>query len=302
VYTLPLVIDRAVFSCYNGAVDEKKTGVSRVKQPFFLLYTETNVMKRSTIIIIAALLLIPTGMVSASGAASPWAEQAVKLANGERKQRGIAELSSSATLEKAAALKLADMEKNGYFAHTSPGGLTPWSFMDKAGYGYRYAGENLAIHFTDPDSEHAAWMKSEKHCQNVLDPRFREIGIAVKKTYIEGRDTMLVVEMFGTRPGQETQTSLTKEDALAMCKGELPSVSGVSDENGNDSGRIALLSGVKLTDVDSLAREAAAAGDGRYDVAELVSVLILALMQVAAVAICTRLILAREKRDGVYLS
>lgn len=263
-------------------------------------------MKRSTIIILIALLLIPAGNVFAAGSASPWVEQAVKLANSERKQRGISELSVSNTLEKAATLKLVDMEKNGYFAHTSPAGLTPWYFMDKADYGYRYAGENLAIHFNDPESEHFAWMKSEKHCQNVLDPRFREIGIAVKKTYFEGRETMLVVEMFGTRPGQEVQTSLTKEDALALCKGELPTVSGVSQQRGNDGtdtpGRIALFSNMNVPDVDTLAKEAAAIGDGRYDIAQLVSVLVFALTQIVAVSLFTRLLLSRETREGVYLS
>jgi hypothetical protein len=263
------------------------------------------IMKRLTVIILIAFLLLPAGNVFAAGSGSPWVEQAVKLANDERKQRGIADLIMSDTLEKAAALKLADMEKNGYFAHTSPEGLTPWSFMDKVGYGYRFAGENLAIHFTDPNSEHVAWMKSEKHCQNILDPRFREIGIAVKKTYIEGRDTMLIVEMFGTRPGQEVQTLLTKEDALAMCKGALPMVSGASEVRGNgttDSGRLAMFSGAKLLNFDSLAKEAAAVGDGRYNVAELVSILILAMTQIAAVVIFIRMILVRETREGVYLS
>lgn len=264
-------------------------------------------MKRSIhIIILGTVLLLPAGNVSASGGKSPWAEQAVSLANVERKERGVTELSVSPTLEKAAALKLSDMEKNGYFAHTSPAGLTPWSFMDKAGYGYRYAGENLAIHFNDPESEHVAWMKSEKHCQNVLDPRFREIGIAVKKTYFEGRETMLVVEMFGTRSGQETETSLTKEDALAMCKGEYPSVSGASkdrSDGGTDTaGRIALLSKGSFPDVNALAREVVAAGEERYDVAQLVSVAVFALTQLAAVLLFMRLLLARETREGVYLS
>ncbi|NTW75363.1 MAG: CAP domain-containing protein [Candidatus Moranbacteria bacterium] len=263
-------------------------------------------MKRLIIIIFISLLLIPAGRVSAAGSSSPWVDQAVKLANGERKQRGIAELSVSNTLEKAAALKLTDMEKNGYFAHTSPQGLTPWFFMDKADYGYRYAGENLAIHFTDPKSEHIAWMNSEKHCQNVLDPRFREVGIAIKKTYFEGRETMLVVEMFGTRPGQEPQTSLTKEDALAMCRGELPSVSGVSEDRSgknsdSSSGRIGLFSGMKLLD-DSIIKEIIVTRESQYDIAQVVLMLVIAISQIFAVVLATRMLLTRESREGVYLS
>lgn len=263
-------------------------------------------MKRSIVIILIAILLIPAGNVFAAGASSPWVEQTVNLANGERKQRGISELSVSDTLEKAAALKLADMEKNGYFAHTSPAGLTPWFFMDQAEYGYRYAGENLAIHFTNPESEHIAWMDSEKHCQNVLDPRFREVGIAVKKTYFEGRETMLVVEMFGTRSGQEAPSGMTKEDALALCKGQLPSVSGVSEDRGgsdpvSSSGRIALFSGMKLPD-SSFIKEIMVTRQGQYDIAQVVLILVLALSQVLAVILATRILLTRESREGVYLS
>ncbi|HWQ60047.1 MAG TPA: CAP domain-containing protein [Candidatus Fimivivens sp.] len=264
-------------------------------------------MKQSLLIaIILVTLILPTSGVSASGMESPWVKETITLANKERSDRGIGTLSENASLDKAAAMKLADMEKNGYFAHTSPQGLTPWSFMDSAGYGYRYAGENLAIHFTDPESEHSAWMKSEKHCQNILDPRYRETGIAVKKIFFEGRETMLVVEMFGTLPGQEVATSLTKEDTLAMCRGEVGSVSGVAVEQASGTpsptGRIALLSSPLFSDIGEFGMELVAVGKDRYGVAELVAAAVLALAQVAAVILYTRLLLARETREGVYLS
>lgn len=264
-------------------------------------------MKRSAIIIILlATLLVPTGDASASTGQSPWIGQAIALANRERKTRGVPELTVNPTLEWAAATKLSDMEKNGYFAHTSPSGLTPWSFMDKVGYDYHYAGENLAIHFTDPENEHVAWMQSEKHCQNILDPRFVEIGMAAKKTFFEGRETMLVVEMFGTRSGQESATKLTKEDAIAMCGNGSPSVSGVSaDRQSGDSvsaGRIALLSGPVFPDSAAVADMTNTMTGGRYGVAEIVSTATFALAQIAVVILSIRLLLSREAREGVYVS
>ena len=249
-----------------------------------------------------ATIACPLSGVSASSGQSPWVETAVALANQERKGRNIPELTVSPTLEQAAALKLSDMEKNGYFAHTSPAGLTPWSFMDKVGYGYRYAGENLAIHYTDPGSEHVAWMKSEKHCQNILDPQFREIGIAVKKVFFEGRETMLTVEMFGTVAGNEVQTTLTKDDALTLCRGGVPTVSGVAVDLGNGNslgGKIALLSNGIFPEAEAYARSLS--GD-LYGVAELLTTTVFALAQVAAMIISIRLLLARETREGVYLS
>lgn len=259
-------------------------------------------MKRIlSIIIISLLVLAPAGRVSASGSRSPWVGQAIELANRERASRGIDTLVQNDDLSKAAALKLADMQKRGYFAHTSPQGLTPWSFMDKAEYGYRYAGENLAIHFTDPESEHDAWMKSEKHCQNILDPRFREIGMAVGKTFFEGRDTTIVVQMFGTRQGQEVATAMTKDDALTLCRGGVPSVSGASEDR-DEKGTVALLAGVGVPTRAELESAVSELTDNRYDLEQAVVIALLALVQAGAVTIVVRLVLVPESHDGVFLS
>ncbi len=261
-------------------------------------------MKRSILITsIIAILLVPTSAAFASGGQSPWIEAELALTNQERKQRGIAELTVNTSLEWAAATKLSDMEKGGYFAHTSPTGLTPWSFMDKVGYEYHYAGENLAIHFNDPTSEHVAWMQSEKHCQNILDPRFSEIGMAVKKTYFEGRETMIVVAMFGTRSGREVATKLTKEDALTLCKGGIPSVSGTSDERQSDGlfsgGSVGSISSSALTNIDVFAKTET---ENRYGFVELISTVVFTLAQVVVISLLMHLVLSHETRDGVYLS
>ncbi|NTW46381.1 MAG: hypothetical protein HGB18_05055 [Candidatus Moranbacteria bacterium] len=259
-------------------------------------------MKRLYPFIIAsvAFLAIPAGRSFAAENRTPWIAEAISLANREREHRGIATLTENRDLDRAAELKLADMKKGGYFAHTSPSGLSPWSFMDRAGYGYRYAGENLAIHFTDPESEHSAWMKSEKHCQNILDPRFREIGMAVGKTFFEGRDTMIVVEMFGTRQGEEIATAMTKDDALTLCRGGIPVVSGATDDR--PSGRVALLSSATLPTEAELDRMVAGLSDGRYDFAQAVVILVLALTQAVAVGAVIRIVLVPEAREGVYIS
>jgi hypothetical protein len=251
-------------------------------------------MKRFlSILIVVAGLTAFGGPVSASGNLSPWVESTIEMANRDRRERGIPELSVSQTLSRAAALKLADMEQEKYFAHTSPLGRTPWSFMDDAGYGYRYAGENLAIHFSDPESEHVAWMESEKHCQNILDPRFVEIGLAVRKTYFEGRETVLAVEMFGTLPGEESSSILTKEDAVAMCRGGVPAVSGVSSDGRGiiGSARSALL--------DEKAYEIT---DGRYGLIELLAVVLFSVSQIGTVILSLHLIMSRESREGIYPS
>jgi len=71
----------------------------------------------------------------------------VDLTNRNRATFNLPPLKESPQLDAAAYLKALDMEKNGYFAHTSPTGITPWYWFDQVGYNYRYAGENLAIGF-----------------------------------------------------------------------------------------------------------------------------------------------------------
>lgn len=259
-------------------------------------------MKRvifSTIFI--ALVLLPIRPVL-GGTVSPWIREAVELVNEERASRGLPPLAVSDTLSHAASLKLSDMERGKYFAHTSASGKTPWSFFDVSGYDYRYAGENLSIHFKTPAAEHAAWMESEKHCQNILDPRFREIGMAVRKVFMEGRETMLVVQLFGTERGSETVATSGKDTALAMCRGEVtPSVSGVSDE-GDGTGRIALFFSGISNGVRSLVPEWIRSAEEYFRAAEILAILIFSLAQILLVSISLRILLAREYREGIFPS
>ncbi len=257
----------------------------------------------STIFITLSLLVIPTHTAFGESV-SPWIRDAIVLVNEERVERGLPALAESEALSRSAALKLSDMETGKYFAHTSPSGATPWDFFDEAGYGYRYAGENLAIHFNTPDEEHAAWMESEKHCQNILDPRFREIGMSARKVFLEGRETILVVQHFGTLRGEETVAESDKQTAIALCRGETAErVYGVSGEgeSGVGPGRIALLSSHFRTVCDGFSGLARSLGD-RYGTPGLPLVILLSLVQLAAVSVSVRILLSERYREGIYPS
>jgi hypothetical protein len=60
------------------------------------------------------------------------------------------------------------------------------------------AGENLAIGFVDSEEVAKAWEASSTHRQNLLEPSYREIGVAVVKGSFQGKETTLVVQFFGT--------------------------------------------------------------------------------------------------------
>ena len=125
-------------------------------------------------------------------------ENAIQLVNSARKSAGLSTLIESNVLSEVAEDKLQNMIENNYFSHTSPSGVTPWYWFEESHYDYKYAGENLAINFSDAVDQHNAWMKSPAHKQNILNSDYKEIGMAVKKGTIGGKNTFITVQILGT--------------------------------------------------------------------------------------------------------
>jgi len=123
----------------------------------------------------------------------------IELVNLARQEEGLKPLIKSDVLTKVAQDKLDDMIKNGYFAHTSPNGKTPWSWFVEEGYDYKYAGENLAINFTSAENQQEAWMKSFTHRKNILNIDYQEIGVAFGAGEINGKMSLITVQEFGAR-------------------------------------------------------------------------------------------------------
>jgi hypothetical protein len=121
----------------------------------------------------------------------------VGLANSDRQKNNIGGLEINPLLQKAAQLKAQDMASKGYFAHVSPDGTKPWAWLDKAGYAYLAAGENLAVNFSDSLDVENAWMNSPSHRANILNNNFTQIGIASASGTYRGQPAMFVVQFFG---------------------------------------------------------------------------------------------------------
>lgn len=134
-------------------------------------------------------------------------EEIISLVNQERQKAGLDPLVESPTLNQAAALKAQDMVGNNYFAHTSPEGLSPWHWFEKANYPYKYAGENLAMDFTSASSAMRAWMKSPTHKENIVSSKYKEIGIAVLSGIVEEKETLVAVQLFGTRLSDQVEVA-----------------------------------------------------------------------------------------------
>ncbi len=128
----------------------------------------------------------------------------VSLANSDRAENALGELTINPVLEEAAQMKANDMAEKEYFAHVSPDGKDPWDWFNAAGYRFNYAGENLAVNFSDSSEVNDAWMNSPGHRANILNGKFTEVGIATARGEYKGRQTTFVVQMFGT-PKQSTE-------------------------------------------------------------------------------------------------
>lgn len=133
-------------------------------------------------------------------------EKLYQLTNEQRAAQGLQPLEYNEKLAAAAQKKAEDMFARNYWAHYGPDGTTPWSFILESGYKYEYAGENLAKNFMFSDGVVDAWMKSQTHRENILRPEYREVGFAVVDGVLNGEETTLVVQMFGT-PLQGTTTA-----------------------------------------------------------------------------------------------
>lgn len=119
------------------------------------------------------------------------------LVNQTRLDAGMAILSKSEKLDKAAELKAEDMVQNGYFSHQSPQGVSPWHWFKLVGYNYKYAGENLAVGFFNSEDVYNAWLSSPSHKENLLNPNYKDVGTAVLGGFGENK-AIVVVQIFGS--------------------------------------------------------------------------------------------------------
>lgn len=123
----------------------------------------------------------------------------LNLTNYERAQNGLPPLTLDIQLSDAAIKKSQHMFQNDYWAHFAPDGTSPWDFIRGEGYDYSFAGENLAKGFTTSYEAVKAWMKSPTHRDNILSDKYSEVGFAIAQGRLQGEDTILIVQEFGSR-------------------------------------------------------------------------------------------------------
>lgn len=107
-----------------------------------------------------------------------YAKQILKLVNAERKKAGLNELVWDETVTTAAMTRSKEIEKS--FSHTRPDGRGFGTAITDLGITYRGAGENIAWGQKTPEAVMNAWMNSEGHRANILNPNFKKIGVGYR--------------------------------------------------------------------------------------------------------------------------
>lgn len=121
-----------------------------------------------------------------------------QIVNEQRQKNNLPSFSLNSALSLAAQKKAENMFQENYWSHYSPDGKTPWDFILGANYKYEYAGENLAKNFLFSNGVVDAWMNSKTHRDNLLKKEYTEVGYAIVNGTLNGEQTTLVVQMFGT--------------------------------------------------------------------------------------------------------
>ena len=103
----------------------------------------------------------------------------VAITNSMRARAGCGPVTLSRRLSNAARGHSREMAGRGYFSHGSPGGTSPGGRVNSAGYRWSAYGENIAWGQQNARSVMHDWMNSPGHRANILNCRFRNVGVAV---------------------------------------------------------------------------------------------------------------------------
>ena len=87
------------------------------------------------------------------------------------------------TLESVAHDHSLDMYTNKFFSHTGSDGSNPGQRMNRRGYNWKTYGENIALGYQTEEAVIAGWLNSPGHCKNIMNPNFKDMGIAREGNY-----------------------------------------------------------------------------------------------------------------------
>jgi len=118
------------------------------------------------------------------------------LHNQKRKSQNLRRLCVHPALQRAARDHSQDMIRRDYFEHGNVG-----KRLKRHGYNWSRYGENIApdLGSPSPNPTFDGWMGSSPHRANILNGRFREVGIGLATGSHNGQRKTMWTADFGTR-------------------------------------------------------------------------------------------------------
>ncbi|MFN8423378.1 MAG: CAP domain-containing protein [Anaerolineae bacterium] len=180
----------------------------------------------------------PTARPSADDAAdaAAAAEAMLTKLNAARAANGLRPYRSSPLLARVAAGHAREVAEHNHFSHTGLDGRSAKQRMADAGYGAGHTGVRTSENFVARATvdEGFDWLMSDKdHRPNMLDPKFREVGVGTGKT----RYGFVWVLDFGTYDGVDAAvaTEVTASNATTAASNATTAASNATTAAANAS-------------------------------------------------------------------
>lgn len=131
-----------------------------------------------SLLILAALFLFASNVYAAAkwndyeAVSQNFAQEVLDLVNEERRKENLKPLKLANDLNHYAQVRAKEITKR--FSHTRPNGSSCFTAVAKP---YRMVGENIAAGQKSSREVVEAWMNSPSHRENIMNPKFREMGV-----------------------------------------------------------------------------------------------------------------------------
>lgn len=151
----------------------------------------------------AAILLLNVGIPQQAHANT--ANEIIQLVNQARSQGRVcgnqrfgaaSPVSANSSLMNAAQAHSSDMARTRRMGHIGSNGSSVGDRAKQAGYIFRAIAENVAAGQKSTGEVVQSWLNSPGHCQNIMNPTYREIGVGA----VRGGDGKIYwTQVFGRR-------------------------------------------------------------------------------------------------------
>jgi uncharacterized protein YkwD len=125
-------------------------------------------------------------------------QEIIDLTNKERLNAGLKPVKEDSKLDEAAQIRAQKIIDFNEWNHEATKSGVPYTkAIKEVNYWNITYGENLAKGIYTSQAVVDAWMNSPGHRDNLLDPKFQEIGIGIISGKLDGVETPIIVQLFG---------------------------------------------------------------------------------------------------------